>query len=350
MGGHDSRHGHPARPTTSDQQESHEEDGNREDRSDPWTTPTRPSRRSRRRSRLVSALLVALFATVAATIDLSTAVSSRPIPGSTAVPDGTTSSPGPSVPAPVPAATVPVPPVSDAVAALGPSVMLDGTQYRVQTPGRPWSIRASPSSNYSRFELRAGDRWPNDVANFPDGRQRTMIRTETRYDPLADLWISFSFRWSGQISWEWGSMMSLHSDHEASENAPKPGPFGISLAGGRLSLVTRADPRATTTARLDGIERFSMPHPSAGEWHDVVLRMRLDPWGNGRLTFWLDGVQRYDSGAIPVGYNDQGGPYAKFGLYRGVSDLRTVMEFANIEVATQSLQARVSSPRPIPRG
>lgn len=344
--GHDSRISHPPRPAPDDDQDGEAGGEIRE-----WAGNESQSAavRPRRRTRLVTALLVALFATAAATVDLSTGGGPlRPFPESTTDADGTASSSGPSEPGPAPPAAVPAPPVSDAVAALSTSVLLDGADYRVQSPGRPWSIRVSPSSNYSRFELRAGDRWPNDVVNFPDGRQRAMIRTETRFDATADLWISFSFRWSGQIPWEWGSMMSLHSDHEASETAPKPGPFGISLAGGRLALVTRADARATTTSRLDGVERFSMPHPTAGEWHDVVLNMRLDPWGNGRLTFWLNGVQRYASGPIPVGYNDARGPYAKFGLYRGRSDLTTVMEFANVEVGTQSLQTRVTAPRPIP--
>lgn len=343
---HDRRNSRPPRPAAADDQEGHEagDEARESGRNDFRTTAVRLRRR---RSWLVTTLLVALLATVAATVDISTnGAVPRSTPESTA--EETVPSSAPSGSPVSPAAPVPPLPVSDAVAAPGPSVVFDGALYRVQSPGRPWSIRVSPSSNYSRFELRSGDRWPNDVANFPDGRQRAMIRTETRYDPMADLWISFSFRWSGQISWEWGSMMSLHSLHEPGENAPKPGPFGISLAGGRLALVTRADPRPTSTSRLDGIERFSMPHPSAGEWHTVVLHMRLDPRGDGRITFWLDGVQRYQSGAIPLGYNDQRGPYAKFGLYRGRSDLTTVMEFANVEVGTRSLHSRVTSPRPIP--
>lgn len=352
MGRHDGRSSEPPRLAPSAHQDAVSVDGEFEE--DRWNDPE-PARvrRRRRRSRLLTAQLVALFvvAVVAATADVSmNGVTLRPIWETTPVaePTGTPSAPSPS--APEPAATTPAPAVSDLVAALGETVILEGAQYRVQSPGRPWSVRVSPSTNYSRFELRSGDRWSNDVAMFPDGRQRAMIRTETRYAATADLWISFSFRWSGQIPRQWADMMSLHSEREAGENAPKPGPLGVSLADERMTFITRSDPRAGSTSTPDGIERFSMPRPSGGEWHDVVLHVRLDPWGNGRLAVWLDGIQHYDSGAIPIGYNDQQGPYFKVGLYRGASDLTTIMEFANVEVGTQSLQSRVRSPRPIPSG
>lgn len=260
--------------------------------------------------------------------------------------------PPPPVPAPTEEAAAQQsgsePVVADAVAATGGTVMLDGVRYRVQSAQQPWSVRVSPSSNYSRFELRAGDQWNRDAAKFPDGRQRAKLRGEIRYAPDAEVWMAYSFRWSGEMSRDWGNITELHSDAEDGESGRKPPPFSISVGGGRLELFTRADTRSTTTSKESPTERFSMPLPAAGEWQDVVVRVKLDPSGDGRLTFWLNGQQLHDSGAIPVGYNDRVGPYFKFGLYRGMSDASTVMEFANVEVGTTSLQGRVGSPRPIP--
>lgn len=242
----------------------------------------------------------------------------------------------------------PVPTSADTVAASGETTMVDGVRYRVQSPLRPWSVQVSPSSNYTRFELRAGDRWANDVERFPDGRQRAKLRGEDRYAPRTDIWIAYSLRWSGDIPATWGLITSLHSALEPGESKGKPGPFTVSVARGKLTLFTRSDTQALTTSKEDAVPRFEMPLPAEGEWHDVVYRVRLDPYGDGRVSFWFDGEQRYDSGAIPIGYNDAVGPYFKYGLYRGMSDLTTVMEFANVEVGTRSLQDRVSAPRPVP--
>lgn len=255
---------------------------------------------------------------------------------------------GEPAPAPARPAGGPPPVADDAVAATGETVMVDGVRYRVQSPLQPWSVLVSPSTNYSRFELRAGDRWSRDRGNFSDGRQRAKLRGEARYPSRTDLWISYSLRWSGDIATTWGNVTELHADLETGETKGKPPPFSVSVAGGKLTLFTRADTRALTTSKATPVARFAMPLPPEGQWQNLVFRVRLDPYGSGHLTFWLNGRQQYDSGAIPIGYNDRTGPYFKYGLYRGISDLTTVMEFANVEVGTGSMLDRVSAPRRVP--
>jgi hypothetical protein len=240
------------------------------------------------------------------------------------------------------------PPVTDAAPALSETVVVGGVRYRVQSPLRPWSILVSPSSNYSRFELRAGDRWANDVGHFPDGRQRAKLRGEARWPDNTDLWISYSLRWTGDMPTTWSNITELHSDLEPGETQGKPPPFSVSISDGQLQLFTRADTRALTTSKVEPTRRFAMSLLPEGQWQHLVMRVKLDPYGNGSLTFWLNGQQMYDSGPIPVGYNDELGPYFKYGLYRGASDLTTVMEFANVEMGSGSLLDRVSHPLPVP--
>jgi hypothetical protein len=91
-----------------------------------------------------------------------------------------------------------------------------------------------------------------------------------------------------------------------------------------------------------------MPFFPKDTWQNIVVRIKFDPNGQGRLTFWLNGSQKYDSGPIPLGYNDTQGPYFKYGLYRGASDLTTVGQFANVEVGTASLSGRITNPKPLP--
>jgi hypothetical protein len=120
------------------------------------------------------------------------------------------------------------------------------------------------------------------------------------------------------------------------------------VSQGRFTIETRSDTRALTTSKADTVARYTMPMFEPNTWQNIVVRVRFDPNGNGRLTFWLNGVQRYDSGAIPIGYNDRQGPYFKYGLYRGGSDQTSVAEFANVEIGTSSLLGRVSNPLPLP--
>jgi hypothetical protein len=92
-----------------------------------------------------------------------------------------------------------------------------------------------------------------------------------------------------------------------------------------------------------------MPWFPANTWQDIVVRVTFDPFGKGNLTFWLNGVKKYESGPIAIGYNDNVGPHFSHGQYRGKSSATTVFEFANLEVGRTSLINRVGSPKPLPR-
>jgi hypothetical protein len=53
---------------------------------------------------------------------------------------------------------------------------------------------------------------------------------------------------------------------------------------------------------------------SKGMWHDFLYRIRWSYLSDGLVECWLDGKQiiAYKG---PIGYNDDYGPYFKFGLY-----------------------------------
>ncbi len=226
-----------------------------------------------------------------------------------------------------------------------------GEAFILQSPGKRWSYRATTSPegmSCRRFELRGRDQWQNDVDLFDDGRQRVALRGTTGWPIKTDVWFAYSLRWSGALPGTWSQLTSFHSALEPREVRGKPDPFSFSVARGRFTISTRSDTRLLTRSKADTVARYSMPMFPADTWQQIVVRIRFDPSGRGRLVFWLNGRQRYDSGPIPIGYNDEGGPYFKFGLYRSASDRRTVAEFANVEIGTDSLLDRVSEPPPLP--
>lgn len=244
--------------------------------------------------------------------------------------------------------TDPLQPGSGSVFLSGERAVVNGERYTVQSPERPWSLSVYPTQGYSRFELRPGDVWENDARLHPDGRQRVSMRGQTFWPENTDVWFSYALRTSG-LPATWTQLTSLRQDLESGETPGKPDPFSLIVRNGQLLIETRSDTRALTTSQVDQVARYTMPMFEPNTWQNIVVRVAFDPHGNGRLTFWLNGVQRYDSGAIPIGYNDQRGPYFKYGLYRGGSDQTSVAEFANVEIGTSSLLGRVTDPLPLPR-
>jgi hypothetical protein len=230
----------------------------------------------------------------------------------------------------------------------GEHAVVNGERYTVQSPERPWSLSIHPTLGYSRFEVRPGDVWENDARLHPDGRQRVSMRGQTFWPNNTDVWFSYSVRTSAMPD-SWSQLTSLHAELEPGETPGKPDPLGFMVSHGRFTIETRSDTRALTTSKADTVVRYSMPMFAPDTWQNIVVRVKFDPHGNGRLTFWLNGEQRYDSGAIPIGYNDRLGPYFKYGLYRGGSDQTSVAEFANVEIGISSLLDRVTNPLPLPR-
>ncbi|MGY1745254.1 heparin lyase I family protein [Blastococcus sp. SYSU D00695] len=232
----------------------------------------------------------------------------------------------------------------------GTGVAVAGESYRLRCADDPYSYRQTTAPNGAtvrRHELRAGDIAALD-AKYSDGRQRCEQIGQTDYPFDTNIWFSYSFRQTGQMPKSWVTMSQFHAAPESGERSGKPPAFLMQQSNGRLQLLTRSDTRVNTTTQVAPVVRFSMPWFPANTWEDVVVRLVFDPFGNGRVTFWLNGTQKYDSGRIPMGYNDTVGPHFAQGQYRGASSLTTTFEFANIEVGRTSLLDRVSNPKPLP--
>jgi len=161
----------------------------------------------------------------------------------------------------------------------------------------------------------------------------------------ADIWVSYSMKWSGAMPTNWTNLTEFHNDRESGESSGKTGPFVMIIDHGKVRLQTLAGSRSKTTSKVSSVDRYSMPLFPKDTWTNIVVRMKLNPSGNGSLTFWVNGVQKYNSGPIPMGYNDVEGPYFKYGIYRGASSLTTQVQYANVEVGRTSLLNRVSNPK-----
>lgn len=72
-------------------------------------------------------------------------------------------------------------------------------------------------------------------------------------------------------------------------------------------------------------------------WIDFVFHVQWGPTGGGFVEVWMDGEQVVDEHDVKIGFNDEFGPYAGFGIYKWPGDSeheRRVIYFDEIRAAT----------------
>jgi hypothetical protein len=162
----------------------------------------------------------------------------------------------------------------------------------------------------ARFELRAGD-------DTGDG-----IRAEVKEmycAPLGrEIWYSFStfipqefpIVESPTVITQW------HASEDSGEDVAARSPvLAHRYANGDLIIDIRFSSHKIQQAN-DGSKRvlYEEKSFSKGVWHDFLYRIRWSYLSDGLVECWLDGKQII-AYIGPIGYNDDYGPYFKFGLY-----------------------------------
>lgn len=167
-------------------------------------------------------------------------------------------------------------------------------------------------------------------------------------------WWAFSFRMTGLPPSQAGGWMNICQIHQSPDGGDTEGPqpFGFYWQqSGRIVVDRRYDPNTTTTSNSYQTATTQVAAALTTDvWHNVVIRARMDngATSTGSLGFWFDGTTVVDVNNVPFGYNDTAQNYPKFGIYRGLGSGVNVCEYANMEIGTTDLTARITSPLPIP--
>ena len=164
----------------------------------------------------------------------------------------------------------------------------------------------------ARFELRAGDHLPEDRG----GGMRAELKDNYKAPMGKDYWYSFStyipddfpLRKPNCVISQW------HGTQDDGEEARSP-VLAHRYAGGDLIIDIRYSSTKIQHAN-DGTRKTLYVEKDfpRGVWHDFRYHVVWSHHNNGRVEGWLDGRQVIDYRG-PVGYNDDDGPYFKFGLY-----------------------------------
>lgn len=208
--------------------------------------------------------------------------------------------------------------------------------------GRSYALEQSTSVTplRHRFEVRSGDSW-----NGESGRNRSEFSSCARESCGREVWFSYAIRVHGgaPVS-DWNVLGQFHSTADPGEDGGLSPPFAISLMPGEnLRFVKRTDSAAITSTSPRATILYERKI-SRDRWYRIVGRIVFGWDDNGAVDLWLDGVKIVGLPQTNIGYNDLIGPYWKFGIYRAQAAETLVVEYANMEICSTSLLARVTSP------
>jgi hypothetical protein len=213
---------------------------------------------------------------------------------------------------------------------------INGELFSVHSAFKDWSIARSPLGGVHRFEVRQGEKRASDDS----GLERSELKNQHDYAPEADLWNSYA------VLAEPGDPFSVSWECLGQWHAGVGSPVVTMQMRNRttLEILTRSGSSSTAVKRVAWATTSFVP----GRWYHVVQHVRLDPrGGRGVLQVWLDGVAVINDTASSIGYSDMTRTYWKFGIYRNTSPTVQAVRYANMEVGTADLSARIANPLPI---
>ena len=218
-------------------------------------------------------------------------------------------------------------------------VVIRGIQYAPEFVPEPWSIgRASDiATDVTRFEVRAGDQWGEDRSSGENKERSELDGYKRRFPQGSDVWGAYAFLIEPGQDYhsDWTAISQMHGSKIRS--------FHVHYKEGRLIIYSEAagaNGQASSAMRYAGLI-------SRNAWHQIVFHLKGGSGADGRLEFWLDAKKILDyTGAIGASGNQA---YWKFGIYRGYGPIQTpfAIQFANMEVGSSNLSARITNPLPI---
>lgn len=203
-----------------------------------------------------------------------------------------------------------------------------------------------------RFEVRVGDTWSGDAgATNPRNRAEFGAAGTAGKIPFGEeVWFSYAMRIKSGLPTT-AAYAILGQFHDTTDEGDGGGggispPFAINLVQGeKLKFIKRYN-----TSPLGGTPVQTLMHERSvvrDRWYRIVGRIVFDWTPNGAVDLWFDGSPIVTLTNAQIGYNDTIGPYWKFGIYRAEAPETLVVEYANMELGSASLLARVASPLPI---
>lgn len=196
-------------------------------------------------------------------------------------------------------------------------------------------------ANLLRFEVRQDDR-----ASFDDTtRDRCEIVSAVNFPTATtEMWFSYAMRLEpgSDTGHTWMVVGQIHAIDTLSGANPWwaceltgdvykiTSRFSTTPAGGGFSSGTQTNHYSTTLTR--------------GKWYRIVHRIKAGADGTGILQSWINGAQVVNLSPTAIGYSADTAPYFKLGIYRSAYTGTCAISYANVEISSSTLLARVTAP------
>lgn len=212
--------------------------------------------------------------------------------------------------------------------------LLSGILFGVDSIYQDYSIQRSQNSKIYRFEVRDGDFRPGE-----DRNRSELSGSPKKWPTGTDLWVSWSFMHETGVALvdEWNNLGQWH----AGSGSPV---VTIQVTDDRLLRILT---RSGSSSNADQVTRYEDSGFQRGRWYPIVQHLKFNAYGNASVQVWIDGVLRVDVVNQSVGYTDSTYNYFKFGIYRRASAVTQAVQYANMEIGTESLAYRIADPLPI---
>ncbi len=188
-----------------------------------------------------------------------------------------------------------------------------------------WKVSGSPAT-FSRSSEPAcsGNRsvkYELDYYNSPT-RYRAEFTSieaygENRLSYFTEYWIGFNL----YIPEDWKTekygeiALQVHQHPDPGETYRNPAlTFGIEGDQWRVSWAANDDPIAPAKSYTARGEEF-LSKVKKGTWNQIVLHFKTSYNNDGYYQAYINGTKEFDYSG-PMFYNDQEGPYIKFGMYK----------------------------------
>ncbi|WP_221392205.1 heparin lyase I family protein [Dyadobacter sp. NIV53] len=223
-------------------------------------------------------------------------------------------------------------------------VNLFGTDYRVQSPNKEYSVSLAKNKTCQlyKFQLNSGDQWSSDAGK---DKERSELYSLTKMPFDQDVWLSYAVRVApgAPVSSAFCHLGQFHATEDSGEVASVPVLTFRFKGENALQITTCANTEKIAKVNTTGVIRYNGTL-QRGVWVRNVMRIRFSPT-NGQLQWWENGVEKLNLSGVGIGNNDTVGPYWKFGIYRTRSVETLIAEYANMELSTTtSLISRVTEP------
>jgi hypothetical protein len=198
---------------------------------------------------------------------------------------------------------------------------------------------ADPFGDWSREVADTAQGWdPQRIVDSPVRAGQKAIRIEIQYrqpsvnccarsevtrgttDYTTDWWYGFSIYLPAEFTTD--SVAEIiaqwheYPDFALGEDWRSP-PLALLTEDGKVVLARMwAAAAVNTNATVDGTEYVDLGVYETDVWTDWVVHLQ---WGwaqDGIVEVWRNGTKVVERLNVPVSYNDQAGPYFKFGLYK----------------------------------